>query len=75
MSSARNHAKRSHRSEQFKRQTFGSMSRKAYVRTNSYVHKRSALATFFSNLLNRRKKPQVAQAAKNKNIERMNDHE
>lgn len=41
MSSATNHKKRSHRSEQFKRGAFNAQSRKAYYRTVNDHHNRS----------------------------------
>lgn len=46
MSSARNHAKRSHRSEHFKQSAFNTSARRAYIRQETRPKKMS----FFSKL-------------------------
>ena len=48
MSSATNHRKRSHRSEQFKRGAFNAASRKAYYRTANDTRNRSVLGRLFN---------------------------
>lgn len=53
MSSARNHAKRSHRSEQFKKASVGASARKMWVR-EVQKPRRASLFTRFGNLLRRR---------------------
>lgn len=53
MSSARNHAKRSHRSEQFKKASIGASARKMWVR-EVQKPRRASLFTRFGNLLRRR---------------------
>lgn len=59
MSSAINHKKRSHRSEQFKRGAFNASSRKAYYRTANDVRNRSVLGRLFNMF--RRKAPKQSE--------------
>ena len=53
MSSARNHAKRSHRSEHFKRSSIGASTRKMWVK-ESQKPQRLGLFERFKNLFRRR---------------------
>lgn len=48
MSSAANHRKRSHRSEQYKRSAFNASSRKAFYRTANNPRNRSVLGRLFN---------------------------
>lgn len=53
MSSARNHAKRSHRSEHFKKSTFGSSARRMYIR-QAQKPKRLSLLGKLAQMLHRK---------------------
>lgn len=59
MSSAMNHRKRSHRSEQFKRGAFNASSRKAFYRTANDARNRSVLGRLF-NVFRRKAPKQTA---------------
>lgn len=59
MSSAMNHRKRSHRSEQFKRGAFNAQSRRAYIRTTRDRNNRSVLGRLF-NMFRRKAPKQTA---------------